>query len=312
MNIPSSLYKYTTFENAYLTIENQKFKWSSIFDFNDPFESRFYINERDKLNAIRETAISISLTSKFFDSTELNDFLRNFKNINPGIHKTIMNAKKRIDEIITQHAENPTEKYLLKLEKEIKHWVNESFILDLALSSTKGLAEKTHHSFATHFGVLCLSKTKNNPLMWSHYTNNHTGIMFELDSSIMKKLPQLHNTIREVKYTETYPEITYELIKGMNKKMFPKESKKLFETIASTKQKIWEYENEVRSIISLKNNNRLLTLPKECFKSITLGCAMTDNNKNEAIRNIQKNLPNTKIFKNEISRSSYKMEYIEI
>lgn len=38
----------------------------------------------------------------------------------------------------------------------------------------------------------------------------------------------------------------------MNEELFPEEAKKLFEALLLTKQEIWNYENEYRSIIPIK------------------------------------------------------------
>ncbi|ORC26788.1 hypothetical protein B2M05_20705, partial [Enterobacter cloacae subsp. cloacae] len=64
MSLPV-LYKYTSFENGMKSIQNQKFKWSSIKKFNDPFESRFYT--QNNINTkVRLAALTASIKGGFY------------------------------------------------------------------------------------------------------------------------------------------------------------------------------------------------------------------------------------------------------
>lgn len=88
------------------------------------------------------------------------------------------------------------------------------------------------------YGILSLSSTKKSILMWSHYSYNHTGLVFEFDiledRSFFKYLAQV-----------SYEEKKYDLLSHTDYKN--KDIKKLL----LTKYKDWEYEQEHR-IIDLK------------------------------------------------------------
>ncbi|EIX6431217.1 DUF2971 domain-containing protein [Salmonella enterica] len=311
MNIPSSLYKYTTFENACLTIENQKFKWSSILDFNDPFEARFSL-KNDTKNSVRLLAISTMESSEFIklkDNKEL--FLTALVNSPDKIIKMVQ-FNHKVDLIISKYKNNPCEDYLIELEKEINNgYIDSNDIRSLA-DRFINLPSVLHDQIGKNFGILCLSEIKNQPLMWAHYANNHTGIMFEVNTNQDQSDNLFAKSIKKVSYQDDFPEVTYDMLKGINVKIFPNDAEKFFEKVTLTKQKDWSYENEFRSIKSIKNNNRFVELPKNYFKSITIGCAMPESKEKKITRLVRKNLPDTKIFRNRISRSNYELTQIEI
>ncbi|EKM7225683.1 DUF2971 domain-containing protein, partial [Salmonella enterica] len=295
MNIPSSLYKYTTFDSATRIIQNQSFRWSSILDFNDPFESRFHLDEKNESNAIRLMAIASSITCRLLTPNDTNTIYEQFKEKRPGKHQELVKANNIINTSIQLFIENKTVDNYLNIEKAIRHSMSISDIMEKTIYGYKGFIDATHKIIKEKFGVLCLSKIPNNHLMWSHYAQNHTGIMFEIDIEKLKECTVIANTLKKIKYTEQFPEITFEMIKGMNKELFPEEAKKLFEVLLLTKQEIWNYENEYRSIIPIKNlaENGLFSLPKECFKSVTLGCAMQEQDRNKILCMIHNHLPET-------------------
>lgn len=139
--------------------------------------------------------------------------------------------------------------------------------------------------------VLCLSKRKDSILMWSHYAQNHTGIVIGFDKNykFLKKS-------KEVKYSKQPQNIDGFILKDFNNEDGLKSE---FEKLLLTKHQDWQYENEVRSFFStellyqyfydlkiqsidnryknctkqLKNNENFIDLPiaKESIKSIYLG-----------------------------------------
>ena len=83
-------------------------------------------------------------------------------------------------------------------------------------------------------GILCLSKSFLNILMWSHYTNSHKGLVIELD--ITQDLDFFLSPI-QVKYTDSYEPTNYF-----------KNQRDTVGQIISTKSNCWSYEEEVRII----------------------------------------------------------------
>ena len=89
-------------------------------------------------------------------------------------------------------------------------------------------------------GLICFSKTWENPVLWGHYGNKHKGIAlgFEIDDSVAN----------EVIYSDDLIDIP---IDTQTNRARPDD--KLIDDILRTKFKDWKYENEWRVFFDLKN-----------------------------------------------------------
>lgn len=193
---------------------------------------------------------------------------------------------------------------------------------DIAINMINGIRDNINKCQR----VLCLSKKKDCILMWSHYAQNHTGIVIGFD----KNYKFLKNS-KEVKYSKLPKNIGGYILKDFNNK---KELKDEFEKLLLTKYQDWQYENEVRSFFStellyqyfceqsidnryknytkqLKNNENFIDLPiaKECIKSIYLGVNMNIIAIDEIIA-LAKNINNSiNIYRAKKSNNSYKIMF---
>lgn len=87
-------------------------------------------------------------------------------------------------------------------------------------------------------GVVCLSEVKDSILMWSHYSDNHSGLVFEFDYSLPAK----------IKVNEFPLKIQYEKENTLIS-LTPKSHKQMhdqMEIIFLTKYSDWSYEKEYR------------------------------------------------------------------
>ncbi len=93
-------------------------------------------------------------------------------------------------------------------------------------------------------GILSLSKTSNNLLMWAHYANEHKGIVIEINNKHydFKKLIKSVGKIKPVKYITQRPNFS-EFLKN---KEFPP-------TPLLFKSKEWKYEQEIRIFVKKQN-----------------------------------------------------------
>lgn len=90
-------------------------------------------------------------------------------------------------------------------------------------------------------GVLCFSKTWNNPVLWSHYADKHRGLCFGFD------IPD--EWAVEVSYTGAR-------LKAELEHSLPSEMKYSFgHKLLTTKFNHWRYEKEVRTIIRLEDSH---------------------------------------------------------
>ncbi len=311
----SLLYKYTNIEHALKTIENHSFFWSNPMNFNDPFECLF-VTPIDLNTEARTMAILTSIGKPLFQSPEFDYTISMLQSSGNRLNRNTSLLLSRLQRLMRKHSigirKNNTIDYYNQIEKDIlniflKKKEFKKIVLDHANPSLMSDSVKL---IIQEFGVLCLSKSKNNPLMWSHYADSHKGVMFELsephfniDSSIC---------IDTVSYQKKLPELDRSDLLGINSYLFKdnatdKNKKNIF-----VKSSEWSYEQEVRLFRAITNENRLLEFPEDAFKSIYLGCKITEPAKNEIINQLEKHLPNIPIFQLEIDKNKYQLNYNRI
>lgn len=121
-------------------------------------------------------------------------------------------------------------------------------------------------------GVLSLTESNNNELMWSHYANSHNGyaVAFDCDNAFFKPAkddPKLCGELMNVQYTDEVPVVFVE----PGKIDIPKE-------IFFTKTAKWSYEREWRMVKMLSNADdivdttiHLFSVPPDALKEVTFG-----------------------------------------
>ncbi len=105
------------------------------------------------------------------------------------------------------------------------------------------------------FGVCCFSSIDDNLIMWSHYADNHKGILLKFDTAELNKA---FERISLVTYTDKLEEINYKAT----------DTETLFTDLLTKKSTHWESENEVR-IITKKNGH--FGFPKSSLREIKFG-----------------------------------------
>lgn len=112
-------------------------------------------------------------------------------------------------------------------------------------------------------GMLCLAERRDDILMWSHYTDGHTGFCLEFDRESLK----LWNFCEPIQYLKAYPTCK-EFIDKI-------ESKALHHIFLLRKSEHWKYEKEWRVIVDCENPaNWTLKFPDELLTGVILGCQM--------------------------------------
>lgn len=127
------------------------------------------------------------------------------------------------------------------------------------------------------FLTVCVPEKKDprtNILMWSHYANSHKGFIIEFDSDFISGIE-----IEKVEYSNYRDFLTFEDIDDYD-----------FHKVFYKKSEEWKYEQEYRAVLPLseasevKNDKyHLFRFNKKNVKSITFGCAMVEDNKQEII-----------------------------
>lgn len=156
----------------------------------------------------------------------------------------------------------------LSLKEAMKlYGKNESFIK---------IQNKIRDDARRDMGVLSLSKNCTNILMWSHYADNHKGLVFEFEPKVQDSC--LSKPMK-MDYEVSYDVLSYVAKRGIREKQYIKE--------LLTKFKDWEYEEEYR-VIEL-NFNGEKNFQKDELKSIIFGLKATQENIDAMMQLCQEN-----------------------
>jgi hypothetical protein len=158
----------------------------------------------------------------------------------------------------------------------------ELFGLDLKGKKQRRQFKEWRNKVAKQYGLVCFSRNWENPVLWSHYAENHKGIAlgFEVSSK----------NLMDVIYTGTRlpPESVNEALGDENEEF----RRKLF----SMKYTDWAYEDEVRILTNLRDSHKesdkyfLPFSPELTLREIIAGplCSITESKFNEATEHYSK------------------------
>lgn len=170
-------------------------------------------------------------------------------------------------------------------------------------------------------GVLSLSRTKENLLLWTHYADEHRGYVIEFDeNNDFFKANAEKSTCKPilVSYTSQRPTINMSDIKGL-KTLFDFHPEDLVK-ILGQKPIDWAYEEEVRvfrnisSLLSYGNCKygyelKLAAIPPDAISGIYLGANMDASVQNDIIKACQLNGLNIPVYKASLSTDSYSLGF---
>jgi Protein of unknown function (DUF2971) len=138
-------------------------------------------------------------------------------------------------------------------------------------------------------GVLSLSSRSDCPVMWTHYAQNHQGVILVFDMDGEAMLP----SAKPVDYVENRPENAVDsVVSNLYKK-----------------GKSWEYEHEYRILVNRGNASYSFT--PGALTGVILGSHMTEQDRGEAF-NLASSESGLTIFQAHPSASHYAVDHREI
>ena len=159
----------------------------------------------------------------------------------------------------------------------------------------------------SEIGILSLTGTKDNHLLWAHYAYKHNGFCVGFDRNKLKSLAasfilqKRHMILEKVEYSKTYPNLNPAKLSDID----------YFRKPFTIKSDFWNYEEEERLIFREKADV-VVKFPKDVFSEITLGLNMPDPHKEEIIEIARNEFDNLKIFQAEKNDRSYHLNFREI
>ncbi|MFO1437113.1 MAG: DUF2971 domain-containing protein [Verrucomicrobiaceae bacterium] len=233
------LYRYFDAAGALATLKTKTMRFASPLKFNDPFEMTPRI-EQPSEELVLDRLLADHMVEDYF-----------FK----------VGSKKGLG-----REESSKEYHACELPRRFQK-----------LRTLEGWSKKASDlkwewvgKIAQGFRILCCSYREDSILMWSHYAEQHRGMVIEFETAEMFEGLDLASEAHEVRYRSSPPSIP-----ALHQDMASFEESLL--QVLTTKALEWSYEEEVRIRIPTKGGLSSeepldLSIDPKCFKRVIVGC----------------------------------------
>lgn len=230
-----------------------------------------------------------TLTTRFFYFSPITDFNDPFEG------KFFDDARYSKDDFRNYFKNicHASEDYMNSLENILCNDENYETLFKDKLAQEKESIEK-------EFGMLCLSETKDDILMWSHYASSHKGIVLGLDPIVLWQSmvsSEYEWLLEPVQYKKDYPKVK-----------FFKDQRDILEKWFFTKYEAWHYEKEWRAI----HKSGLIQFPSTIIKSVYFGAKFDLGKRAFWVKQINESGIKPQIYQAKLSKSSYQIEFDSI
>ena len=294
-------YKYTSIETAKKILANKTLRYSSPLLFNDPFD--------------HQIDLVVDFNGEMFIESLLKEIFEIGKNNKPVKYLDNKEWGEKLKLMISQFKHLNQDQIDLatkNLKRDLKG-------ADRDLKSYVGAVSEAIRYDITSTRVLCVSEIKDSILMWSHYAQNHTGVVFKLLC-----LDEINNTLlaaKKVNYVNEPPCYAslsdfVQYVTGQTDNIVPIET--LVDKIIYTKYKDWSYEKEWRAILAdYDRSGAFFTDFHEETKvidAIYLGCNISEKNMMDIVNIVGKdsNWKHVEIYKAEKAKDSFVIDFNKI
>jgi hypothetical protein len=164
--------------------------------------------------------------------------------------------------------------------------------------------------FRPNIGFLSLTERRDDVLMWSHYSQKHTGICLEFDTSSFND-----ELLKEVTYSSDLYHVQCHLDEKEEGIIVPVDSDDYLIGICNTKNKAWAYEKEWREV---RRNSGVQTFNPEGLTGIIFGCRTTDAQKDQVLQVLENRRqriggdPSVVIYQAQMKPGKYALDVIDI
>jgi hypothetical protein len=272
------LYKYVTFHRAQLFLTTGQIRLTQPSDFNDPFElhPEFQLMSREDIAALPPAL------------DEKDEIVEGMRQLTPEAMRRMMSA-------VVPH--------LARMAPTHQRFPGASFAID---NNAVG-----RDYYDQHFGVLSLTETPDNLLMWAHYADNHRGVVVGFDeASPFFQGPEIVAgllRLNRVEYNQKRPVLSVST--RDNPKVFLRKSTE------------WAYEKEWRLIRPLNEAETsiardgsaplcLFGVPKDAIQLVITGSQMVPFEQQELCNLCATNpmLTHVKVHHALLSKEQYELE----
>lgn len=256
-------------------LEDELLRLTQPSDLNDPFELLPVLPSKEEFLSV--------LKRRFEENME---FLKLNNVINIDKDKFITEQKTKYNELVKA----------INLDNE--NSIRNTFLLRL-------------EELNKHMGIISLTRRWDSTLMWSHYSNSHTGFCVGFDSE--------NPFFKDYRKIADIQKIFWSVIYSNQRIKVPTEKgEKIDMKVLLTKSKEWEYEEEERLIVFLRLAKKIIKsepydiylykIPHTLIKEIIVGVNCPKNEQKIIENFCKKN--NIELYKCKISDEHFNMERI--
>jgi len=284
-----TFYKYRKFDSTTIDMLcNDDLFFASPDTFNDPLDCNFGVVCDSEISELRD--ILENLITKF-EKSKLVEHLQ-AANINVD------------SETASKHIQNQCKNRASRKLQELAYYAtNPDYSDDIIENEKNLLTHSIRNELSNHYsyGICCFSSSYHNPVLWSHYGDEHAGICIGYTEN---RNPR--PTLRQVNYggERTIPtSILYKAFVDKNEHA----QSSIDDKVLLQKASSWRYEKEWRLIGPQGLHNSPLLM-----KEITFGLICPDSVKHATIQALINRRESIKFYEIYIVRNSYKLKRREV
>jgi Protein of unknown function (DUF2971) len=288
---PERLFKYSKADTARVILSNQTLQWSSPVAFNDPFDLKNYFHidflwsdlREEVLKKLQEIIYSPQEPS-FSDANEVASTIK-------GWRQSFGSLSPQYTRFFLSEALSGTfAKCELLAEEERNHWLEEKEIVR----------------------ILCFAERPDKLLMWSHYAEQHAGVVLEFDTKLFEQSASSHAI--KVEYSDVVPTpFTYQQFLDwlLGQKVFPDVSDYTV-AVASSKSTHWGYEQEWRLLRyedpPKSGRHSYFAYPPDALVGAYFGSRIDSAEHDALVTLIKRKYPHAQIFNMREKSGRYELE----
>jgi hypothetical protein len=290
-------FKYVTANVARTILENSTLRWSSPAMFNDPFDTQFDLHlEFD------EATIVDLVVDELWKIYSQQKILEPANKIGQAFQSLLASVRGGLSR----------EEFSRRHESQLRGAI--IGMIANAKTLIPGILHPTQRSLLRDAKLLCLSEVHDNILMWSHYTQDHRGAVFEFDYDEQKNSP--FKMAERVTYLKTMPRL-------MNEKQMVQflsgqwrmDAKQIMHDEIFVKADDWSYEKEWRIWLPGRDPDRNfidISFDQEELVGIYFGCRMSAQDRTALLDTLKKHFPNASASQSRKSAREFGLQFDRI
>jgi hypothetical protein len=178
---------------------------------------------------------------------------------------------------------------------------------------------KMRRMWGDDVAILCMSKIKNNLLMWAHYADEHRGFVIGFDGGHPFFNRPDATPMGELRAVDYFTD-RWVMPSGGLISLQGEDRQAALVSFFFRKSKEWKYEKEVRLIHEPKRADKTLekngqklylyAIPPECIKEVVLGCEMDEHTEREIVDILATKYPKVRLFQAFEHDSQFKLDFV--